>query len=240
MSNRHKVYAKGRIQGSWTALRHEVIDSPAWMAMSFGARALYVALLRQLSYEHFNNGNVFLSTRDAAEALGARPASVAIWYHELEHYGFIVQTSAGCLGVDGKGKAAHWRLTDMAWGRGVDATKDYLKWSGDLFVGHAKKTESRDGYRNRVTRLPIHRPDTVTDTGKAKSDTVTDTYGEGGPDTVTDTYLDKPYPSPAQSAHPSAATPSAEWTTPALVEVEYTEELRQLHAATAAEEEATQ
>jgi hypothetical protein len=261
MSNRHKVYAKGRLQGSWTALRHEVMDSAAWKATSFGARALYVALLRELSYTHFNNGKVFLATRDAAKALGARQGSVAVWYHELEHYGFIVMTSAGCLGVEGRGRAAYWRLTDMAWGKGVEATKDYLKWNGTPFRERETKTESRDGNRLRVRRKPSHTPETKTVSGKAKSETKTVSCERGGPETVTVSYLDKPYPHQAQSAHPAAATPSAgsaddthkpattrarklaplpEWTTPTLVEIEYTQELRQLYAATAAEDEATQ
>ena len=42
------------------------------------------------------------------------------WFRELQHYGFIVMTKLGCLGLDGKGKSPHWRLTEgrVPW-RGV-------------------------------------------------------------------------------------------------------------------------
>src|SRR5262249_4911703 len=51
------------------------------------------------------------------------------------HYGFIVMTDPGSIGP--KGRAARWRITDMAWGtldgKPVEATKDYLHWDGVLF-----------------------------------------------------------------------------------------------------------
>jgi hypothetical protein len=124
---------RGRISGQWAASRYEVLDSPAWKAMSFGARALYIALVRELSYSRLNNGNVFLSTRDAAEQLGTRQVNIGPWYQELEHYGFVVMTSPSCLGVEGRGRAARWRLTDWTYGPGCERTREYLKWDGTLF-----------------------------------------------------------------------------------------------------------
>jgi len=61
-----------------------------------------------------NNGRLFLSQRDAQEEMGCGVRdSISRWYRELQHYGFIVMTNAGGLGVDGKGKAPHWRLTEL-------------------------------------------------------------------------------------------------------------------------------
>jgi hypothetical protein len=142
MSRKRDIKASGRIPGQWVGVRHEVLDSPAWKAMSFGARSLYVCLLRPLAYKRFNNGKLYRSTRDAAEELGARQQTVCIWFKELEHYGFIVMTDPGTVGP--KGRAPHWRITDMAWGtldgKPVEATKDYLRWSGEPFKPRAKKT----------------------------------------------------------------------------------------------------
>ena len=65
--------------------------------------------------------------------------SISRWFRELEFYGFIAKTAEGCLGVDGKGKAPQWRLTEAEGpgGRNGDTwslpTKDYLKWDGTLF-----------------------------------------------------------------------------------------------------------
>src|ERR1700733_5077905 len=93
MSRRNKD--KGRIPGQWTALRWEVLDSAAWKQMSMGARLLYIALIRPLSYYNDNNGRIFLSTRRAADELGAGQRAVCFWFRELAHYGFIVQADPG-------------------------------------------------------------------------------------------------------------------------------------------------
>jgi hypothetical protein len=133
VSKRYKD--KGRIPGQYTAIRWEILDSPAWKQMSMGARLLYIALVKPLSFNRDNNGKIFLSTRDAAKQLNANKESICIWYRELEHYGFIVMTMPGTMGP--KGKAPHWRITDAGWGvldgKSIEPTKDYLKWSGELF-----------------------------------------------------------------------------------------------------------
>src|SRR4029077_9728473 len=95
-----------------------------------------------------------------------------IWFRELEHYGFIVLTEPGT-----SMRAARWRITDAGWGKldgkGIEPTKDYLKWDGVLFErrnhdgSHIKSTRGRattestrceeqkysDGARNKSTRF---------------------------------------------------------------------------------------
>src|SRR4051812_30028083 len=88
------------------------LDAPAWRALSHGARSLYIALKRRYSPNSHNNGRMFLSQRAAALEINSHHNEVARWFRELQHYGFIVCTSRGSLGVDGKGKAPHWRLTE--------------------------------------------------------------------------------------------------------------------------------
>src|SRR5262249_33526188 len=91
------------------------LASPAWKQLSFGARCLYVVLRSFLRVDSLNNGKVFRSYRDAAADLGTKSTrSVQRWFRELEYYGFIVKTTGACLGVDGDGIAAHWRLTEYA------------------------------------------------------------------------------------------------------------------------------
>src|SRR5262249_17128435 len=101
VSAKKKIYDKGRIEGAWTLLRHEPMNSPAWKEMSFGARLLYIALLRRLSFTNYNNGHVYLSTRKAAQEIGAHKDTVVIWFRELQHYGFIELVEPGTLGVKG-------------------------------------------------------------------------------------------------------------------------------------------
>jgi hypothetical protein len=130
---------KGRLR-PFVPLDVEVMSSPAWRATSLGARWLYVHLKRRWSFKQRNNGRLFLSQRDALEEMGCNSRdSISRWFRELQHYGFIVMTSPGSLGVDGKGKAPHWQLTELEayGGRNGNTwmlpTKDFNRWDGTRF-----------------------------------------------------------------------------------------------------------
>jgi hypothetical protein len=127
-------------------LLKETMDAPAWKAMSHGARSLYASLKRFYSINDHNNGRLFLSQRDAAEAIGSHHNEIARWYRELLFYGFIVQMTSGGLGVDGVGKAPHWRLTELGY-MGDEPTRDFLKWDGIKFQDRKSgaKTKPRAG-----------------------------------------------------------------------------------------------
>jgi hypothetical protein len=68
------------------------------------------------------------------------------WYRELAHYGFIVMTTGPCLGVDGEGIAAHWRITECptfdAKGTYIAATRDFDRWDGVPFDDPEKKKQN--------------------------------------------------------------------------------------------------
>jgi hypothetical protein len=122
---------------------NQVLDAPAWKAMSMGARCLYIALKRRYSPNGKNNGKIRLSQREAREQLGAGFTQIARWFAELQYYGFIVMMEAGCLGLDGKGKAPSWRLTEVGYMRGKSSpgmedmpTMNFLKWNGVRFSKH--------------------------------------------------------------------------------------------------------
>ena len=121
-------------------LFRETLKSPAYRQLSFGAMALFTALRMRCVK---NNGHVYLSQRDAEEELGhTNRNDIANWFRELQHYGLIVMTEVAALGVDGKGKAPHWRITDMPTRNGNGelnaATKDFLRWDGVLFEPHVR------------------------------------------------------------------------------------------------------
>jgi hypothetical protein len=130
-----------KIDGFFVPLLIATIDSPAWRAMSHGAQSLYVALKRRYNANIDNNGEIFLSLRDAAQELQSHRDHIARWYRELQHYGFVVQMQPPCLGAEGKGKTAHWRLTELAY-IGKPPTRDFLRWDGTPFKP-LEKTESR-------------------------------------------------------------------------------------------------
>ena len=140
---------KGRL-APFVPLLKETLSTPAWKATSHGARSLYVALKLRYSSNIKNNGKIYLSTRTAAEELGSNRESVLRWFKELQHYGFIVMTAAGHLGVDGKGKAPHWRLTDQ-WHLGKAPTRDFLAWDGSPFTEKRKRdTQKFPTKKNRI------------------------------------------------------------------------------------------
>jgi hypothetical protein len=163
MSNRQKIYGKGRIEGQWTGIRWEMLDSPAWKQMSYGARLFYIELLRQLSFKKYNNGRVFLSFRDAIAKMGASHRSIWIWQHEIQHYGFGEITKLGTLGPDGR--ATEWRLTDYGWGeldgKPIRPTREYLGWSGEIFDRNTVKGrrigQSKNGNHVKKVKRPALR-----------------------------------------------------------------------------------
>jgi hypothetical protein len=65
------------------------MKTPAWKAMSHGARSLYAALKGRYNTKLQNS--VYLAGRDATEELGSfsRRDNVRRWFRELEYYGFI-------------------------------------------------------------------------------------------------------------------------------------------------------
>jgi hypothetical protein len=146
--------SKGRLP-PFVPLLRETLSTLAWRAMSHGARSLYVALKARVNNDGRNNGHVFLPTRAACAETGSSNEQIVRWFRELQHYGFIVQTSAGYLGVDGHGKAPHWRLTELG-SRAADGTldlptRDFLQWSGDRFRPRTQK-QNPDA-ENRITPM---------------------------------------------------------------------------------------
>jgi hypothetical protein len=115
----------------------QTTNCPAWRAMSPYAREVYRVLKSRYGPSIRNNGRIYLSARDGAEETGFDIKTVARSLRELRHYGFTVMTSAGCLGVEGKGVAPHWRLTELGYMHDLP-TRDFLKWGGEMF--HEQKS----------------------------------------------------------------------------------------------------
>jgi hypothetical protein len=129
------------------------LDTPAWRAMSHGAQALFIALKRRYWQKIHNNGRLFLSQRQAAKELKSHHNQIARWYRELQHYGFIRMTQGGYLGVEGKGQAPRWRLTELGYMKEA-ATEDFKRWDGTPFKN--KKTKARPGMTARGEQESRH------------------------------------------------------------------------------------
>ena len=103
-----------RGKGKFIQFDHWVYDSAAWQTLKPGPRALYLEMKRR--YNGFNNGEIFLSQRDAAKALNVGRDTVEKYRAELVAKGFIVKTKGHHLGVAGVGQSAHWALTEYSVG----------------------------------------------------------------------------------------------------------------------------
>ena len=137
------------------------IESPAWIAMSHGAKVLYIALKHRYFPHDHNNGRIFLSQRNAVKELRSHHNQIARWFRELQHYGFIVMKQPGCLGVQGRGKAPRWRLTELGYQR-EPPTQDFLRWDGVKFQPAKSKPRAGKSARgvqeNRHADVPENHP----------------------------------------------------------------------------------
>ena len=141
---------KGRLE-PFVPLLISTLDSQAWKELSHGAKALYVSLRRRVVR---GRNRAYLSYRDARLEIKSSQRKIGEWFKELEHYGFIVLARHGSLGVDGVGKAPHWRLTELGQTSKLSAsdgfepaTRDFLRWDGTPFKRSKKqKPASYGGY----------------------------------------------------------------------------------------------
>ncbi|MDP3960679.1 MAG: hypothetical protein Q8Q26_11590 [Pseudorhodobacter sp.] len=100
--------------------------SEAWATLKPGPRALYVELKRR--FNGTNNGQFFLSYRDAAAAVNAHRNTVGTWFEELQARGFIRLVSAPYLGPSGIGLASKWSLEEQPTPDGKPAGMAFMRW----------------------------------------------------------------------------------------------------------------
>lgn len=130
MSHR-KPYIRGkrgkRGAGRFVQLSEWLQASEAWATMKPGPRALYVELKRR--FNGANNGEIYLSHRDAAKALNVHRNTVGPWFTELQERGFIRMTTGPHLGPSGIGQASKWALEEEATPDGKPAGKAFMRWA---------------------------------------------------------------------------------------------------------------
>ena len=120
----YKSQKKGA--GRHVQLPEWVQASEAWATLPTGPRALYVELKRR--YNGNNNGEIYLSHRDAAIALHVHRNTAGPWFKTLEERGFIHMTRAPHLGPSGVGRASTWALAEVPTMDGGKASMAFKKW----------------------------------------------------------------------------------------------------------------
>ena len=117
---------RGYKQDRHVRLFNFMTDSPAWLDLSGNAVKLLVHLCK---FENgCNNGDIFLSERDGALAIGVSKRTAGKLFDELEAHGFIAATAKGHFVVK-RGPATQWRLTWLPWPSAkAGPTNDWRSW----------------------------------------------------------------------------------------------------------------
>ncbi|MCK0126063.1 hypothetical protein MWU76_16855 [Gelidibacter sp. F2691] len=97
-----------------TYVRREVMETPAWRAMSANSQMLYIWLkLEWKGSKNNNNGKIRLSCRQAALRLGVSTNTAMKAFHDLQAKGFIVISEMGALGSVGHARGPNLELTEI-------------------------------------------------------------------------------------------------------------------------------
>lgn len=126
--NRPNATGRSTHGGRFVGLRHRLLSSNAYRALSPNARSLLVELVMLHNGE--NNGSLYLSVRDAAARMGLADLSAAgKAFAELEDLGFIVCTADAHFHVKAaeRSRARCWRLTFEAGPGRKGPTMDFLE-----------------------------------------------------------------------------------------------------------------
>jgi len=220
---------KGRLP-AFTAMFVDTTGSAAWRATSHGARSLFHALKRR--YNRVVCGAVYLSARKAADELGSNKDYVTRWFRELQYYGFIVMMTPGHLGSEGVGKAPHWRITDE-WYHDQSPTRDFQKWDGERF-----REQKSPSHYLRKKQNPV--PQTGDGVSLKLGTVASPKLGTPACSTVPQTgdiKIAEPVPQTGDisSSTITLAAASADdycpWTTPILIELEWSDYWARLYAS---------
>ena len=157
MAKRYKRYKRGGA-GRHVQLPEWLQVSEAWATMTPGARALYIELKRR--FNGSNNGQIFLSHRDAAQALNVHRNTVGKFFRELEQRGFIRLTVAPHLGPSGIGQASVWALEELPTQDGKPAGRAFMRWSAKenprtKFVPARHKKKDANGCADAQTKQHV-------------------------------------------------------------------------------------
>lgn len=132
-------------RGKYCSLFLTTVQTPAWVALSCYAKALYpLLLLEWKGPKANNNGSIQLSVRQAAEGLNIAVNTAAKAFHELQAKGFIVVKHHARLGVKGHATSPEYEITELAMPGQVTGRKLFSDW--------------QDGADYPVLKATVHNP----------------------------------------------------------------------------------
>lgn len=147
------------VRGTYSAMPHAVMDSPAYTGASATAKALLCELIRQ--HNGANNGRLHLS-REWLASRGWRSRSIVDKARaELIERGLIVQTKQGGMGVGASRYALTWlQITNHV---GLETAPNTYH-PGGWQLGNLPPTTRRKPPTKKISQ-PVHRAGTGPTTG---------------------------------------------------------------------------
>jgi len=134
-------------QEKYTTISLALMQSEAWQALSGNAQRLYPWIKLEWRGAKFNNnGKISLSVRQAAKCLNFKCQKVSMKaFHDLQAKGFLVQTEAGSLGIEGQGKSPTYEITELAMPGNSVGRKLYKDWQegGDFPIKYSPTLKSK-------------------------------------------------------------------------------------------------
>ena len=121
-----RVNKTGRSAGAsrHVRLHHWLLDCAAWRDLAPASRALLVELYAL--YNGTNNGQLFMSVREAAKRISVSRNTGGKALLELQGHGFIRALEKGAFSLKSR-HATRWVLTEFEHA-GKLGTKDFMRW----------------------------------------------------------------------------------------------------------------
>lgn len=132
---------KGRSIGGtrFVMLEHWLLKTEAWRGMGPVPRALYVELAQR--YNGSNNGEISMSTREAARLIHAAKDTVTKGFRELEEKGFVRKGRCGSFHWKTR-HATTWVLTEHPMDD-AEPTREFASWRSSNSVAGPKSRRKR-------------------------------------------------------------------------------------------------
>lgn len=143
------------------------MERPAWRTLSVGARSLLWEL--RALYHGYNNGELYLSVREAARRLNADKSTVSRWFKELQDRGWIrpkVEAGFTWKTAARERMATCWMLTEFPT-VGAAPTRDFTAWTGAAeSIPRSHQTDSLSHQTDSLSENPDRPPKSVSPDGQ--------------------------------------------------------------------------
>lgn len=138
---------RSKVGPPFVQIRHYLMDSEAWKALTPAERSVYLAMRRL--YHGVNNGQIGLGARRAADLAGISKNTACKCFAGLIEKGFVECVTPGGFNTNDR-RQTEWRLTDERCDvTGALPSKAFMKWRQTNTNPRKTTSQSRD------TQVPI-------------------------------------------------------------------------------------